>query len=103
MEKRCIRFVEKELMNQLPEDIWEQNVEVRFSPTKYKGYQDIQFHGPDYILRVRGIYRGRDTVIQHQLWHKDAATLVDFQNVKAKKKIENSRSIKELCREKRGA
>lgn len=73
LEKICIRFVEKELMPQLPEDIWQQDVEVKFCPTKFKGYQDIQLHGPKYILRVRGIYRGKyDTLINHELRERGA-------------------------------
>lgn len=73
LEKLCIRFVEKELVPHLPKDIWENGVEVKFCPTKCKGVQDIQFHGPEYILRVTGIYRGKHhTTIHHEVWRKDA-------------------------------
>ena len=72
MEKTCIRFVEKELIPQLPESIWKQNVAVSFLPTKFQGYQDIQFCGDDFILRVRAIYRGKfDTVIEHKICYKE--------------------------------
>ena len=75
MEKICIRYAEKELRPQLPERIWEQEVEVRFSPTKFKGYQDVEFHGTDFILRVRAIYRGKyDTVMEHEIWYKEKHT-----------------------------
>ena len=72
MEKICIRFVEKELLPQLSEHIWSQDVEVKFSPTRFKGYQDIEFHGEDFRLRVRAIYRGKfDTVIEHEIRYKE--------------------------------
>ncbi len=72
MERICIRFVENELLPELPKYIWSQNVEVKFSPTKFKGYQDIEFRGEDFLLRVRAIYRGKfDTVIEHEIWYKE--------------------------------
>lgn len=118
LEKLCIRFIEKELIPQLPEDIWNHDVEVKFCPTQYKGYQDIQFHSPEYILRVRAIYRGKDTVIQHQLWHKEATTMVEFQDIDLTKKFvaieetkqaakipaaKKEQNMKKLRIEKRGA
>lgn len=72
MERICIRFVENELLPELPKYIWSQYVEVKFSPTKFKGYQDIEFRGEDFLLRVRAIYRGKfDTVIEHEIWYKE--------------------------------
>lgn len=72
MERICIRFVENELLPELPKYIWSQYVEVKFSPTKFKGYQDIEFRGENFLLRVRAIYRGKfDTVIEHEIWYKE--------------------------------
>ena len=69
MEDFCIRFVEKELMPQLPEDFWRQQVEVRFLPTNVKGMREIQFIGADYALRVSGIFRGkRYTSMHYEAW-----------------------------------
>ncbi len=71
MEDICIRFIEKELMNHLPEQIWGQQVEVKFRPKDIKGQMDIQFHGPDYILCINAKYQGkRNTEIQYEVWQK---------------------------------
>ena len=72
-ENICIRFMEKELLPNTPKKFWEQKVEVKFCPTKWDGIQDIQFHGSEYVLRVRGIYRGKHkTDIHYGVWQKDA-------------------------------
>lgn len=74
MEDICIRFIEKELMPQLPKEFWNQEVEVRFGSANEDGVRDIQFYGPDYMLRVGGIYKGKhDTKIQYEVWRKPAS------------------------------
>ena len=75
LEKICLRWIEKELVPILPEGVWDQEVEVRFLPSKDAGIRDIQFHGPNYSLRVKGIYRGRNTIIRHQLWDREREVL----------------------------
>lgn len=71
MEKLCIQFVEKELFSSLPKDIWEQDVEVKFAPTKWNGVHDIQFRSSNYILRIMSVYRGsKNTLIRYEIWHK---------------------------------
>ena len=72
MEDICIRFIEKKLIPQLPQELWEQQVEVRIVPTEVKGLREIQFHGPDYTLRVCAIYKGKgNTVIHYQVRQKE--------------------------------
>lgn len=69
MEDFCIRFVEKELMPQLPEDFWKQQMEVRFLPTNVKGMREVQFIGADYALRVSGIFLGqKNTNMHYEAW-----------------------------------
>ena len=65
MEKICIRFIEKKLMAELPEEIWNQQVEVKIVPTEMKGLREIQFHGPDFSLRVCAIYKGKGNTMIH--------------------------------------
>ena len=76
LEDICLRWIEKELVPYLLEEVWNQNVEVRFFPTKDPGVRDIQFHGENYSLRVKGIYRGkRNTIMKHQLWDREREVL----------------------------
>ena len=73
MEDICIEYIENELKPQLPKEFWNQQVEVRFASTNRDGVRDIQFHGPEYVHRVAGVYRGkRNTHIQHEVWKKEA-------------------------------
>lgn len=71
LEDVCLRFIEKELIPQLPKELWEHEVEVRFRPTKLQGLQAVQFQCPDYILRVSGIYQGKyNTNIHYEIWKR---------------------------------
>ena len=73
MEDICIRFIEKKLMKELPEGLWNQKVTVRIVPTKMKGLREIQFRGPEYTLRVCGFYRGKgNTTIHYEVRQKEA-------------------------------
>ena len=73
MENICIRFIEKKLMKELPEELWNQKVEVKIVPTEMKGLREIQFRGPEYTLRVCAIYRGKgNTVIHYEIRQKEA-------------------------------
>ena len=77
MEDICIRFIEKKLMKQLPEELWNQDVEVRIVSTPIKGLREIQFRGPEYTLRVCAIYRGKgNTIIHYEARQKDACLVV---------------------------
>lgn len=75
MEDICIRFIEKKLMPQLPQGLWEQQVEVRILPTK-KGIRDIQFRGPKYTLRVFAVYKGKGNTVIHYEVQQNAASLM---------------------------
>ena len=73
LEKICLQWIEKELVPNLPEEVWNQDVEVRFFPSGDKGIRDIQFHGPRFSLRVKGIYKGKfNSIMVHQLWDKES-------------------------------
>lgn len=73
MEEICIRFIEKKLMPQLPKEFWNQQVEVRFSHANEAGVRDIQFHSPEYVLCIGGLYQGKgNTQIQYEVWRKPA-------------------------------
>lgn len=75
MEDICIRFIEKKLMPQLPQGLWEQQVEVRILPTK-KGIRDIQFRGSKYTLRVFAVYKGKGNTVIHYEVQQNAASLM---------------------------
>ena len=76
MEDICIRYIENELVPNLPKKFWQQEVTVKFRPTSLDGVHDIQFHGKEYVLRVGGVYRGkRNTNMQYEVWRKDAEPL----------------------------
>ena len=70
MEDICIRYVEKELLKILPSRFWENEMQVRILPQSVGG-SEIQFLGPDFILRVRGSYSGKKSRIFHELWMKE--------------------------------
>lgn len=77
MEDICIRFIEKKLMKELPEALWNQTVEVKIVPTELKGLREVQFRGPKYTLRVCAIYRGKgNTIIHYEARQKDVCLAV---------------------------
>ena len=65
MEDICIRFIEQKLLSQLPEELWEQQVEVQIVPTELKGVREIRFLGPEYTLYAKAIYRGKGNTTIH--------------------------------------
>lgn len=65
MENICIRFVEKKLFQELPEELWKQQVEVQIVSSDREGVREIQFLGPKFSLRAKAIYRGKGNTIIH--------------------------------------
>ena len=67
LEDQCIDYIEQELFNELPEEIWKQNVEVVLEKTSQNGPTDIRLIGPKYMLRIRVKYKGKKTKFFYQL------------------------------------
>ena len=59
MEESCISFVENKLLSDLPKEIWNQKVEVRFLKKKEGGKTVICFKGKEFVLAVKGEYLGK--------------------------------------------
>lgn len=66
MEEQCIRFVEQELLPTLPSNLWNQEVKVRFVRSS-DGRTELRFEGPGHTLRVRGVYRGKQSELSAKL------------------------------------
>jgi len=73
MEETCIRLIEKELLPKLPKEIWNNQMEVYLIGIPGTGRTEVQFHCPEYILRVVGSYGGkRNSKLIYEVWQKDA-------------------------------
>ena len=67
MEEQCINYIEKELFEELPTDIWDQRMEVLLVKTDADGPTDIRLVGDRYMLRLRVKYKGKKTEFFYQL------------------------------------
>ena len=65
-EDIAIRFVERVLQKQLPEEIWQERVLVSFFARDGRNY--VAFQGARYTLVVQNDYRGARTKLQYQLY-----------------------------------
>lgn len=67
-EDKCISYIEKELMKSLPEEVWNQDVRVRLLPDSKDNLTEIAFEGDNYILSLKGVFKGPKSTITHELW-----------------------------------
>lgn len=70
-EDIAIRFVERVLQKQLPEEIWQERVLVSFFARDGRNY--VAFQGARYTLVVQNDYRGAHTKLQYQLYEDTPA------------------------------
>lgn len=54
MEERCINYVDTRLVGVVPDDIFEDMVEVKFVPNQKENRLEVVFYGFDWKLRVWG-------------------------------------------------
>lgn len=69
MEDQCIKYVESVLMEELPEDIWQEEVEARILVLP-NAPSEIRFTSPKYMLRLLGSFDGKKVKIEHLLLKK---------------------------------
>lgn len=62
MEELCIGYMEEHLIPRLPEEIWQQEVAVRFEQTSENGPVRVIFSGRGFALSVRAERKGRKKV-----------------------------------------
>lgn len=71
MEDIVIKFTEKILQKELPEDIWEGEVEIVFRQDKQNTY--VAFVGDKYTLIVENNYKGQKTKLKYRVWRSVAS------------------------------
>lgn len=71
MEDIVIKFTEKILQKELPEDIWEGEVEIVFRQDKQNTY--VAFVGDKYTLIVENNYKGKKTKLKYRVWRSVAS------------------------------
>lgn len=69
MEESCIRYVEKILLKELPNQLWESEMQVSILSLP-EGGSEIRFCNPNNILRMKGYYTGKNPQLSHELWIK---------------------------------
>jgi hypothetical protein len=67
LEEQCINYIEQELFEELPEDVWDQDVEISLIKSSQNEPTEIRLIGPKYMLRLRVQYKGERTKFFHQL------------------------------------
>lgn len=65
MEDCCIRYVERQLLEQVPKDCWEQKVKVTFCTDSETGESEIRFEGDRYVLSIFGQWDRRRSELSH--------------------------------------
>ena len=80
-EALCDAYVREKLLSTLPEAFRKDRVQVRLIPYARCARYEIRFESWEYILRLRGEYKGRKSKISCQLWrlkgeHKAGPVLV---------------------------
>ena len=70
-EDIAIRFAERVLQKQLPEEIWQERVQVSFFARDGRNY--VAFQEARYTLVVQNDYRGARTKLQYQLYEDTPA------------------------------
>lgn len=73
MERICIDYMER-LQKKFPAKFFRQKMQVCFR-RKENGARDIYFVSDRYILKFAGIYDGRDTRINGNLWVKKPGSI----------------------------
>lgn len=71
MEDIVIKFTENILRKELPEDIWEGEVEIVFRQDKQNTY--VAFVGDKYTLIVENNYKGKKTKLKYRVWRSVAS------------------------------
>ena len=65
MEDCCIRYVERQLLEQVPKDCWEQKVKVTFCMDSETRESEIRFEGDRYVLSIFGQWDRRRSELSH--------------------------------------
>ncbi len=73
IEELCELYMEKNLADRLPENFRTEHVRVRMIPCRRLSQTELRFEGRDFILRMRGEYRGRKSRIRGQIWKRKEA------------------------------
>lgn len=66
LEDIVIKFTEKILRKELPEDIWEGEVKIFFRQEELNTY--VAFVGDKYTLVVENNYKGKKTKLKYRVW-----------------------------------
>jgi len=66
MEDLCIRYAEKELVRELPKNVWNCEMKARLVICE-DGRTEIQFISPKYVLVVVANYNGKKSQLSHTL------------------------------------
>ena len=84
MEEICIRYVEKKILPFFPARVWEQEMRVDLLMHRPEGTIEMRFVCPEYIVRVRGDYKKKNSRVECELWKK---TELQKNNKKRKKVV----------------
>ena len=67
MEERCINYVDTRLVGVVPDDIFEDMVEVKFVPNQKENRLEVVFYGFDWKLRVWGENSSKGIMFDYKL------------------------------------
>lgn len=67
MEDFCISYMD-ELSTKLPNELFQQNMEVHLIRSHQSATVEILFKGQNYMLALKGVYNGRKPKIDFRLW-----------------------------------
>lgn len=63
MEDMCLEYIEKQLLPTIPEEVWQEKMEVHFYPQSKEKNTKICFVGPNYLLQAETTYNGKKSEI----------------------------------------
>lgn len=69
MEEMSINFVEKVLLKELPQDVWQKEMRVKFNSYE-DGSSEIRFTGGEYLIRIFTLYKGKKTEFEYRIYKK---------------------------------
>lgn len=71
MEERCINYIDTKLVGEVPEEIFNDMVEVHFIPNTKEHRLDVLFEGFDWKLRMWGVNSSKGIMFDYKFVSRD--------------------------------
>lgn len=71
LEERCINYIDSKIVPYVPEEIFEDMVEVHFVPNKKENRLDVVFIGFDWKLTMWGVQQGNIVLFNYDFKEAD--------------------------------